>query len=98
MGKALNLDLKPDVLANYQALAEAKGRSLEDELRAVLEANLPLRKKPASELRRMSDHALALTPPDGPDGSDSTILIRWDRDTQHGKWVDDGWSDDDAGC
>ncbi|MEO6716350.1 MAG: hypothetical protein ABIM50_03765 [Novosphingobium sp.] len=97
MGQAYHLDLNPEVLATYQELAKAHGRSLEDELSAVIEANRPLHKKCAAELRRMSDDALALTPPDGPDGSDSTILIRWDRDTNHGKWVDDGWSDDDAG-
>jgi len=35
--------------------------------------------------------------PQGARLTDSTDFIRWDRDTQHGKWVDNSGSDDDAG-
>ncbi len=39
-----------------------------------------------------------MTPPDGPPvRSDSTLLIRWDRDTDHGRDLDNGWADDAAG-
>ncbi len=90
--------LKPGTLEPYRRLAEAKGTSLEAELRELIETHRPKRPKDCAALLRMSDEALAMSPPDGPDApSDSTILIRWDRDTNHGKWVDDGWSDDAAG-
>lgn len=95
MEQALIRKLKPGTLAAYRAVAKAKGLSLEAELRAVIEANQPLPPKNCSALLRISDEALAMTPPDGPlNVSDSTLLIRWDRDTNHGKWVDDGWDDD----
>lgn len=94
MGQAIVRKLRDETLDAWRELAGQRGTSLEAELRALIEAHRPLRKKPAAELRRLSDAALAMTPPDGPDGSDSTLIIRWDRDTGHGKWVDDGWSDD----
>jgi hypothetical protein len=97
MGQALIRKIDDATLEDYRNLARERGRSLEAELRDLIEVNRPLRKKSAAELRRMSDEALAMSPPDGPDGSDSTLLIRWDRDTNHGKWLDDGWSDNDAG-
>lgn len=98
MGQAIIRRLRDDTLEDYRAYARERGSSLEAELRELIESNRPLRKKSAAELRRMSDDALAMTPPHGPDdASDSTLLIRWDRDTNHGKWLDDGWSDDDAG-
>lgn len=99
MEQAIVRRLADGTLDDYRAVAAAKGTSVEAELRAVIEANRPRRKKDPARLLRMSDEALAMTPPDGPPvGSDSTLLIRWDRDTNHGDWVDDGWSDDgDAG-
>lgn len=97
MGQAIIRKLSDETLEDFRNLARERGTSLEAELRSLIEAHRPLRKKPAAELRRISDQALALTPPDGPDGSDSTLLIRWDRDTDHGRWLDDGWDDDDAG-
>lgn len=96
MGQALIRKLNDGTLEDYRSVARTRGTSLEAELREIIEANRPLRKRSAAELRRISDEALSLTPPDGPNGSDSTLLIRWDRDTNHGKWVDDGWDDDDA--
>ena len=97
MAQAIIRKLGEETLNDYRWLAGEKGTSVEAELRALIEANRPLRKKPAAELRLLSDEALAMTPPDGPSGTDSTLLIRWDRDTNHGDWIDDGWDDDDAG-
>ena len=97
MGQAIIRKLNDETLADYRDWARERGNSLEAELRELIEANRPLRKKPAAHLRRLSDEALAMTPPDGPIGSDSTLHIRWDRDTQHGKWIDDGWDDNDIG-
>ena len=96
MGQALIRKLNDETLGDYRSLARARGTSLEAELRDIIEANRPLRKKTAAELLRMSDEALAMSPPDGP-SSDSTLIIRWDRDTNHGNSLDDGWSDDDIG-
>ncbi|HEX8258108.1 MAG TPA: hypothetical protein VF589_10785 [Allosphingosinicella sp.] len=90
--------LKPGTLAPYRKAAKAKGRSLEAELREVIETHCPKRTKNSADLLRISDDALALTPPDGlGEASDSTLLIRWDRDTGGGRWIDDGWDDDAAG-
>ena len=87
--------LKPGTLEPYRKIAEAKGRSLEAELRELIETHRPKRHKNCAELLRLSDEALAMTPPEGPVAvSDSTLLIRWDRDTDHGRSLDDGWSDD----
>jgi hypothetical protein len=90
--------LRPGTLEPYRRLAEAKGRSLEAELRDLIESHRPKPPKDCARLLRLSDEALAMTPPDGPSPvSDSTLLIRWDRDTDHGRDVDDGWADDAAG-
>jgi plasmid stability protein len=97
MGQAIIRKLSDETLEDFRNLARERGTSLEAELRNLIESHRPLRKKPAAALRRLSDEALALALPDGPDGSDSTLLIRWDRDTDHGRWLDDGWDDDDAG-
>lgn len=95
MDQALVRRLKPGTLDAYREFARERGSSLEAELREVIEANRPMRRKDCAALLRLSDEALAMTPPDGPTiASDSTLLIRWDRDTNHGKWVDDGWADD----
>lgn len=89
--------LKDGTLDPYRKAAAANGRSLEAELRELLETHRPKAPKDCKELLRLSDEALAMIPPDGPVApSDSTLLIRWDRDTNHGDWVDDGWPDDDA--
>lgn len=93
--QALSRILKPGTLDAYRVAASAHGRSLEAELRAVLERNTPRPVKDSAAILRLSDQALAMTPPDGPAAaSDSTLLIRWDRDTSGGRDVDDGWSDD----
>jgi plasmid stability protein len=92
MGQAIIRKLRDETLEDFRAQARENGTSLEAELRELIESHRPLRKKSPAELRRMSDEALAMTPPHGPEGSDSTLLIRWDRDTNHGKWLDDGWT------
>lgn len=98
MEQAIVRRLKPGTLEDYKAAAKVNGRSLEAELRAVIEAHRPRRRLSAEELLRMSDNALAMTPPNGPGAtSDSTLMIRWDRDTGLGHDLDDGWTDDDAG-
>jgi hypothetical protein len=94
MEEAFLSRLSPAALEAYRERARANGRTLEEELQAILEAAAPRPAKDCAMLLRISDEALALVPPDGPPmGSDSTLLIRWDRDTQWGKWVDDGWDD-----
>ena len=98
MAQAIIRKIRDETLEDFRQFARERGTSLEAELRELIETHRPLRKKSAAELRRMSDEALAMTPPDGPGiGSDSTFDIRWDRDTNHGKWLEDGWPDDDAG-
>ena len=64
MGQALIRKLSDDTLADYRGLARARGTSLEAELREIIEANRPFRKKSAVELRRMSDDALCARLPD----------------------------------
>jgi plasmid stability protein len=88
--------LRDGTLDDYRRLAADKGRSLEAELRELIERNRPLRKKDSAYLLALSERLQAMTP-DGARLRDSTDLIRWDRDTNHGDWVDDGWQDDDAG-
>lgn len=95
MAQALIRRLNDETLADYRAAAATDGRSLESALRDVIERNRPLARKSVTELLALSERLKAMTPIE-PDGRDSTIFIRWDRDTNHGKWVDDGWSDDDA--
>ncbi|PXW71649.1 hypothetical protein C7451_11293 [Blastomonas natatoria] len=89
MGQVLIRKISDETLKSYRALARERGTSLEAELRDIIEAHRPLIKKPAAQLRQMSEKALALRPPGAPLGSDSTLIVREDRDTQHGKWVDD---------
>lgn len=94
MGQALIRKLSDETLEDFRALAREKGSSLEAELRQLIEAHRPRRKKDSAALLRLSAELQAATPPDGPNGSDSTLFIRSDRDTNHGKWIDDGWQDD----
>ena len=94
MAQALIRKLGDDTIEDYRAAARAKGRSLEAELRDVIEANRPPRHKDSAALLRLSAELRAMTPPEGT--GNSTPLIRWDRDTNHCKWFDGG-SDDDRG-
>ena len=94
MAQALIRKLDDGTLEDFRALARAKGASLESVLRDVIEANRPRLTKDVAALLRLSDEALAMTPPDGPvPASDSTLLIRWDRDTNGGRSINDGWQD-----
>lgn len=89
--------LKDWTLAEWRQAAQQNGRSLEAELRDLIERERPIRKKSPEALGALSRRLRAMTPPEGPDTSDSTLLIRWDRDTGHGRWVENGWTDRDAG-
>jgi hypothetical protein len=91
--------LKPGTLEPYRRVAEAKGRSLEAELRDLIENHRPKPPKDCERLLRLSDEALAMAPPEAPDpGSDSTHLIRQDRDADGGRDLDAGRRGDAAGC
>lgn len=95
MEQAVIRRLKPGTLDIYRTRARDRGTSVEAELRRLIEADAAPYVKDCEALIRLSDEALAMTPPDGPtDASDSTLLIRWDRDTNLGRWLDDGWNDD----
>lgn len=94
MEQALIRRLKPGTLGAYRELAKAHGRSLEAELRAVIEAGVPQPVKDPARLLAMSAAARARTIRVA-EPSDSTDLIREDRDTNHGKWDPD--EDGDAG-
>ena len=83
MAQALIRKLSDGTLDDYRAAAKANGRSLEAELRDLIESNRPLRKKGVEELRAMSEKACALTV--GGMSSDSTPYIRWVRDTDGGQ-------------
>ena len=83
MGQVLVRKLCEDTLADYRAAAKASGRSLEAELRNLIERNRPLRKKSAAELLAMSEKACSLTI--GGMSTDSTPYIRWVRDTNGGR-------------
>ena len=78
MAQALIRKLNDDTLADYRAVAKAHGRSLEAELRDLIERNRPARKKSAAELLAMSEQACSLTI--GGRSSDSTPYIRRVRD------------------
>lgn len=70
--------------------AAIAGRSLEEEVELLTTQRSALspgeRLRQAAELRAMT--------PEGANSTDSTLIIRWDRDTGGGDCVDDGWSDD----
>ena len=82
MGIPLHLDIKPNVVADYQAVAEAKGRSLEDELSEVLEKYAPRRGKSPEHLLAVARELQSKTLKPG---GDSTPYIRWCRDTNAGR-------------
>ena len=83
MGQVLIRRLSDETLADYRAAAKANGRSLEAELRDLIERNRPLRKKSAAELHAISERACSLTV--GGISSDSTPYIRSVRDTDGGR-------------
>jgi plasmid stability protein len=97
MGQVLIRNLDDAIIAAYRQAANSNGRSLEAELREGLARARPMAAKDPEELGRLSRELRAMTPPEGPDTTDSTLLIRWDRDTDHGRGLDDGWEQDERG-
>jgi plasmid stability protein len=93
MAQALIRKLNDETLADFRAAAKEKGRSLEAELRDLIERNRPKRRKSREELLALAD-ALASN---SKMGSDSTPYIRWLRDTNGGKWDGSDYRESDAG-
>jgi hypothetical protein len=91
MASAATRKLELSIIDGLRRRAALANRTLDEEVslltaqRSVLSPEERLRE--ASELRAMT--------PAGADSTDSTLLIRWDRDTGGGDYVDDGWRDDD---
>lgn len=85
MAQTLIRKLNDETLADYRAAAKARGRSLEAELRDLIERNRPAHKKSAAELLALSEQACSLTV--GGMSSDSTPFIRRMRDTDGG-WIE----------
>ncbi len=73
MAQALIRKLAEDTLAAYRLSAKAKGSSLEAELRKTLERHAPPKPKDREALGRLSRELRAMTPPEGPDPTDSTL-------------------------
>jgi plasmid stability protein len=72
MEQALIRKLKPGTLGAYRAVAKAHGRSLEAELRDVIERNCPKIRMTPAERRAHSDALVAGMKM----GTDSSALIR----------------------
>lgn len=82
MEQAIIRKLKDGTLAPYRAVAKAKGRSLEAELRDLIERSKPVvQPDPASRLALARNLQAKTLKPDG----DSTAFIRWSRDTNAGR-------------
>jgi len=84
MAQALIRKIKDETLADYRAAAAAKGRSLEAELRDLIENNRPMPKKDSEALGALSRRLREGTPASAA-RVDSTPFIRWSRDTNCGK-------------
>jgi plasmid stability protein len=89
MAQALIRKINDDTLADYRAAAAEKGRSLEAELRDLIERNRPLSKKDPEALLDLSRRLRAMTPA-GVAQEDSTAYIRWTRDTDAGRYLGGG--------
>jgi plasmid stability protein len=94
MAQALIRKIKDETLADYRSAAAAKGRSLEAELRDLIERNRPAREKDSAALMALSERLRAGTPASAA-SVDSTEYIRWARDTDAGRYL--GGGSDDAG-
>lgn len=77
----VTLDLDDALIADYERAAADHGRSLENELRGALAAMRPRRRLNGAELIALSERLRAGTPPAAV-ASDSTLLIREDRDSR----------------
>jgi plasmid stability protein len=84
MAQALIRKIKDETLADYRSAAAAKGRSLEAELRDLIESNRPMRVKDSEALAALSRRLRKGTPASAA-REDSTAFIRWSRDTNNGK-------------
>lgn len=89
MAQALIRKIKDETLADYRAAAAAKGRSLEAELRELIESNRPTREKDSAALLALSERLRANTP-ESAAAIDSTDYIRWARDTDDGRYIGGG--------
>ena len=85
MAQALIRNLDEKVLDTYRRRASEKGTSLEAELRETITKGAGL--TPAEKVA-LSKRLIAMTATDGP-LTDSTDIIRYYRDTNGGRWVDD---------
>lgn len=85
MAQALIRNLDPKVLDTYRRRAAGNGRSLEAELRETLVNGATLT---VTERQELSKRLRAMTATDRP-LTDSTAFIRWSRDTNGGRWVDE---------
>lgn len=70
--------------------ASALGHSIEEEVASVRRDARPLT---IEEKVALSARQRAMAPADCP-SDDSTLIIRWYRDTNGGRDADDGWADD----
>ena len=94
MAQALIRRIKDETLEAFRVAAREKGRSLEAELREVIEMNRPPAKKDSAALLELSKRLRANTPPSAAQ-VDSTEYLRWARDTDAGRYL--GGARDDAG-
>jgi plasmid stability protein len=74
-------NLDDEVVERLKARAKAHHRSLEAELREILSATV--RRRTREEFLAVADRIAAMTPKTYQ--TDSTLLIREDRDTDHGR-------------
>jgi plasmid stability protein len=94
MAQALIRKIKDETLEAFRAAAREKGRSLEAELRDLIERNRPAGQKDSAALLALSDRLRADTPASAA-GVDSTEYLRWARDTDAGRYL--GSAGRDAG-
>lgn len=87
MAQALIRKIKDETLAAYRSAANAKGRSLESELRDLIERNRPKPAKDRMALAALSERLRAQVPLEASE-EDSTRYIRWMRDTNAGRLPD----------
>ena len=90
---ATGYDVRIEAIA-AEALADraaAAGRSIADEVTSARDSARPLT---IAQKLASSKRLRAMTPADCT-SDDSTDIIRWYRDTNGGRWTDDGWTDDD---
>ncbi|OQW73887.1 MAG: hypothetical protein BVN33_09670 [Proteobacteria bacterium ST_bin13] len=81
MKQVLVRNLADETVAAYKQAARDNGRSLEAELRDVIERGRPKQRLSPEQLRSLVSHLHALTP-DSAALIDSTALIREDRDAR----------------